>query len=181
MKRLLSLALPFVLASALAAWAQSDTTPSPSSTNQATSPSSSSSKQSNTQNSTPTQANPATSSTMSQSGTTATSQPSLEGCVIRRQTDYFLQPDNGQPVKLNSSQDLSQHVGHRVRVEGSMNNGANSNGTSTADNGASQSGSQSGTQYQEIMVTKVDMISETCPSAMQNQSTPGNNTSQSPK
>lgn len=182
MKRVLTFALPLVLAFSLGALAQSDTTPSPSSTNQATSPSSSSSTQSNAQDSTATQANPATSSTMSQSGTTATSQPSLEGCVIRQQTDYFLQPDNGQPVKLNSSQDLRQHVGHRVRVHGTVKNASSSNnGNGASSSSADQSGKAAGTQYGEITVTKVDTISETCPAAMQNQSAPRKNNSESPK
>ncbi len=203
MKRLLSFALPFLLAAALGAWAQSDTTPSPSSTNQATSPSSSSSTQSNTQDSTSTRANPATSNTMSQSGTSTTSQSSLEGCVIKHETDYFLQPENGKPVKLNSSQDLSQHLGHRVRVEGSVQNGLNSNATGTESNSAANSSSTSngsygsnssastgkvengssspsGTDYQTFEVTRVNMVSESCPSGMQNQSAPNNNT-QSPK
>jgi hypothetical protein len=201
MRRLLSFALPFILAGALGAWAQSDTTPSPSSTNQATSPSSSSSTQSNTQSSTSTQANPATSSTMSQSGTATTNQSSLEGCVIKRETDYFLQPETGEAVKLNSSQDLSPHVGHRVRVEGNVNNAVNSNATGADSNSSMNSGSSgsygsnanagsakvengssspSGTQYQTFDVTRVDMISESCPSGMQNQSAPNNN-SQSPK
>jgi len=175
MKRLLSFALPFILAAVLGAWAQSDTTPSPSSSNQATSPSSSSSTQSNTQSSTSTQANPATSSTMSQSGTSTTNQPSLEGCVIKRETDYFLQPDTGQPVKLNSSQDLSQHVGHRVRVEGNANSELNPNATgnegnsnmnssATSNSGASTgnvengSSSPSGTQYQTFDVTRVSGV-----------------------
>jgi hypothetical protein len=196
MKRLLSFALPLIVAVALGARAQSDTTPSPSSTNQATSPSSSSSTQSNTQNSTSSQANPATSNSMSQSGTSTTNQSSLEGCVIKRETDYFLQPETGQPVRLNSSRDLSQHVGHQVRVEGNVNNGATSNeaaanssyGSNSAASGTASTGkvengntSPSGTQYQTIDVTRVDMISKTCPSGMQNQSAPTNNTSQSPK
>jgi hypothetical protein len=202
MKRLLSFALPFILAGALTAWAQSDTTPSPSSTNQATSPSSSSSTQSNSQNSTSTQANPATSSTMAQSGTSTTNQSSLEGCVIKRQTDYFLQPETGEPVKLNSSQDLSQHVGHHVRVEGNVHNGLNSNATGTESNSSTSNSSTSngsygsnstatgkvengnsspsGTQYETFDVTRVDMVSESCPTGMQNQSVPNNN-SQSPK
>jgi hypothetical protein len=190
MKRLLSFALPFVLAIAWGAWAQSDTTPSPSSTNQATSPTASSSTQSNSQNSTSTQANPATSSTMAQSGTAATNQPSLEGCVVVHQTDYFLQPDRGQPLKLSSSEDLSQHVGHRVRVQGSVNSAAIRSGasgtSSSAKNStgnagsAGQSQSEANTQYQEITLTKVETISESCPSALEDQSVPKNN-SQSPK
>jgi hypothetical protein len=209
MKQLLYLALPIVLLLTLGASAQSDTTPSASSTNQATSPSSSSSTQSNSQDSTARQANPATSSTMSQSGTSTTSQSSLEGCIIRRETDYFLQPDTGQPVKLNSSQDLSEHVGHHVRVQGNVKNGSNSASSASNSNvvgnnsssggayGSSSSGAgtngstgkvengssapSGGTQYEAIDVSRVDTISETCPAGMQNQSAPTNNTTQSPK
>lgn len=116
--------------------------------------------------------------------------------MIKRETDYFLQPETGQPVRLNSSRDLSQHVGHQVRVEGNVNNGATSNeaaanssyGSNSAASGTASTGkvengntSPSGTQYQTIDVTRVDMISKTCPSGMQNQSAPTNNTSQSPK
>ena len=179
MKRLLSLALPLVLAGAMTVWAQSDTTPSPSSTNPATSPSSSSSTQSNAQDSSATQANPATSSTMAQSGTSQTRQPSLEGCIIREQNEYFLQPATGQPVKLSSSEDLSRHVGHRVRVLGTVaNEGNNGSDTNPASSGAGVLASTAGTQYQAITVSKVETISETCPSGMQNQSVPN---SQSPK
>jgi hypothetical protein len=90
-----------------------------------------------------------------------------------------------------------------VRVEGNVNNAVNSNATGTesnsgmnsssASNGSygskssastgkveNGSSSPSGTQYQTFDVTRVDMISESCPSGMQNQSAPNNN-SQSPK
>jgi hypothetical protein len=126
--------------------------------------------------------------------------------VIRRETDYYLQPVTGQPVKLNSTQDLSQHVGHHVRAEGSINNGssaanASGNGSNTTSanggygsssaaagtagsTGKVENGNSSaaaGTQYQEMNVTRVDTISESCPSGMQNQSAPSNNNNQSPK
>jgi len=178
MKRLLSFALPLVIAVTLAAWGQSDTTPSPGSTNQATSPTSGSSTQSNTQESTSTQANPATSSTMAQSGINAGSPTSLEGCVIRQQTDYFLQLDTGQPVKLNSSEDLSQHVGHRVRVQGTSTSTSGSSASNPTNSTGGEASSEANNQSQEIMVTQVETISETCPSP--NQSVPNNN-SQSPK
>jgi hypothetical protein len=44
----------------------------------------------------------------------------VEGCVVHEQTDYFLIPKSGTPVRLNSGTggDLSQHVGHRVKVHG---------------------------------------------------------------
>lgn len=204
MKRVLSLALPLILASALGAVAQSDTTPSTSSTNQAKSPGASSSPESNRQSSSPT-ANPGSSSTMAQSGTTATSSPSVEGCIERQQTEYYLQPETGQAIRLNSSQDLGAHVGHRVRVEGTMNQGTASNpgsntygkdGTSATTNATGGTSSTSadrsstavqsdsaqaasGGPAQEMLVTRVDMISETCPAGMQN--SPKNSPAESPK
>lgn len=211
MKRVLSLVLPLILTICLGSVAQTDTTPSPSSTNPATSPSSSSSTQSNDQATSPAQANPGSSSTLAQSGTTASSSPSVEGCIERKQTDYYLQPETGQPIKLNSSQDLSQHLGHRVRVEGNMNQGSSSGapgsgtygseGTSTTANStggtsnnsadrstsASQSARVSNSANgprQEMLVTRIDMISATCPAGMQNQNSPTskpNNTPESPK
>jgi hypothetical protein len=188
MKRLLSFTLPIVLVAWLGAWAQTDTTPSPNSTNPATSPSSSSSTQSNTQDSTTTEANPATSSTMSRSAASA-GHTGLEGCIIQRNTSYFLEPDHGTTgttVKLESSQDLSQHLGHRVRVEGTVKSGTSSTNaygsTSSASSTVStpspgQSGNQVGISYQEMRVTKVETISETCPSALEDH----NNTRESPK
>jgi len=114
---------------------------------------------------------------MAQSGTTASSPTNLEGCVIRQQTDYFLQPDTGQPVKLNSSEDLSQRVGHRVRVQGTATS-TSGNSASNPTNSTGEAHSEANSQSQEIVVTKVETISETCPSP--NQSVPNNN-SQSPK
>lgn len=210
MKRVLSLVLPLIVAFSLAAVAQSDTTPSPSSTNQATTPSSSSSTQTNSQ-SNPQSAPPANSgSTMAQSGTSASSSPSVEGCIVQQQTDYYLQPETGQPIKLNGSQDLGQHLGHRVRVTGSMNQGQSpsasgsntygKSGTSSVSNSTggtssnsadrSNAGTQSaGTQSnsvngptQEMLVSRVDIISETCPAGMQsNPTNKTNNTPESPK
>lgn len=151
MKRLLTLALPFVLAVGLSAIAQ-DTNSS--SNPQATSPSTSSSQASS-------------SSTASNSG----QQASVEGCIVRQQTDYFLQPENGSPIKLNSTEDLSKHVGHHVRVEGSENSmGSSSSNTSGGSSSASNpaSTSSSSNANQEIQVTRVQMISETCPANIQN-------------
>lgn len=211
MKRVLSLVLPLILTICLGALAQTDTTPSPSSTNQATSPRSSSSTQSNDQTTSPAQANPGSSSTMEQSGTTASSSPSVEGCIVQRQADYYLQPETGQAIKLNSSQDLSQHLGHRVRVEGNMNQASSSGspgsgtygsgGSSAAANSTGGTSSNSADRSttatqsaavnnsangptQEMLVTGVDMISATCPAGMQNQNSPTskpNNTPESPK
>lgn len=44
----------------------------------------------------------------------------LKGCVIREETDYFLVPKHGNPVRLGASgtTNLSEHVGHEVTVHG---------------------------------------------------------------
>jgi hypothetical protein len=62
----------------------------------------------------------------------------VEGCVAREQTDYFLIPKSGTPVRLNAgaSGDLSQHAGHRVKVHGNemaaSNAGAGMQSSATA-------------------------------------------------
>jgi hypothetical protein len=211
MKRVLSLALPLIVAFSLGSLAQTDTTPSSSSTNQAATPSASSSTQTNSQSNPQSGAPANPGRTMEQSGTSASSSPSVEGCIVRQQTDYYLQPETGQPIKLNSSsRDLGEHVGHRVRVTGSMSQGqgasaagsssygqsgtssvSNSTGgnsSSTADRnsaGTQGAGTQSNSvngPTQEMLVSRVDMISETCPAGMQsNPASKTNNTPQSPK
>ena len=173
MKRILTLGLPFVLAWALTAMAQET---NPNSTTLVATPSTSNS------------ASPSTASQRANNG----QQTSVEGCIVRERTDYFLQPENGAPIKLNSTEDLSQHVGHHVRVQGTeANHGAgtatsagatgtenpspssNPSGSgspaTSANPGSSSSaaGNQSGAN-REIQVTKVQMISETCPANIQN-------------
>jgi hypothetical protein len=62
----------------------------------------------------------------------------VEGCVVHEQIDYFLIPKSGTPVRLNSgtSGDLSQHVGHRVKLQGNetavSNAGAGMQSSATA-------------------------------------------------
>lgn len=44
----------------------------------------------------------------------------VEGCVMREATDFFLVPSSGSPIRLNGSTgvDLSTQEGHLVRVRG---------------------------------------------------------------
>lgn len=62
-----------------------------------------------------------TTSTTTSQTTTNPQQANLDGCVIREQADYFLVPQAGSPIKLQSSagQDFSSKVGQRVKVTGS--------------------------------------------------------------
>lgn len=81
----------------------------------------------------------------------------IEGCIIREETVYFIQPPTGQRTRLNAGKtDLSSHVGQNARVSG----------TTSADNSSaskSQSSTSPGTETGELLVTRVDMISEKCP------------------
>jgi hypothetical protein len=112
---------------------------------------------------------------------------------VKEQADYFLQPANGaQRMKLNGDNDeISKHVGHHVRVEGNQMNAAaatnaannSATGTTASTSGAETNDSSStGTSTsttagstgntQEIQVTRVNMVSETCPADMQSGSSP---------
>jgi hypothetical protein len=53
-----------------------------------------------------------------QSASNSGQEQSLEGCVTRRETDFYITPENGTPVKLRSNQDLSSAENHNVRVRG---------------------------------------------------------------
>lgn len=147
------------------------------------------------------------SSQMSSSGKAKT----IEGCVVREESDYFLVPKRGTPVRISSTGagDISGHVGHQVKAHGTESM-ASSMGAGTSGqagtSGTVAGGETSGTSAQagqetsgavgtpttppsgtagaagttgtagsgtgalhsaanrEIVVDRVDMVSETCPS-----------------
>ncbi len=84
------------------------------------------------QYSNPSSASPQASS--SQAG--ASSQQTIEGCLVKESSDFFLVPKSGNPIKLEATarEDLAEHEGHKVKVTG--------NETSM---GAAASGSSAGT------------------------------------
>lgn len=141
---------------------------------------------------------------MSSSGKAKT----IEGCVVREETDYFLVPKHGNPVRISSTGagDISSHVGHQVKAHGTesmvSNMGAGTSGQA-GTSGTVAGGETSGTSAQagqetsgsvgtstnppsgtagatgtagtgtgalhsaanrEIVVDRVDMVSETCAS-----------------
>jgi hypothetical protein len=102
----------------------------------------------------------------SQSATGAAKQQTIEGCVVRAEQAYYIQPATGDKTKLNTgSQDVSAHVGHNVRVSGNMNEAgsqAPSGGTQTSAGGAG-----AGAAAPELVVTRVDVVAESCPPEIQ--------------
>jgi hypothetical protein len=78
-----------------------------------------------------------TGSTSGQAGSMSSSsqgQASVEGCIVREQTDYFIVPQSGTPVRLASTSvtTIAPHTGHRVKVDGTemaSNTGGGVSGT----------------------------------------------------
>jgi hypothetical protein len=117
----------------------------------------------------------------------------LEGCVTKEQSDYFIQPMSGERERLTGSQDFSSKVGKNVKVNGteqttsasatdrtstsgsasseSQNNAAGSiagNAGSANASGTGASGSANGNWTgKDFMVTKIETISESCPASTQ--------------
>jgi hypothetical protein len=91
---------------------------------------------------------------------------SVEGCVIRRESAFYIQPATGDKTKLNSGgQDLDSHVGKNVRVSGNMNNSGSQSGNAQSSTGAT--GTDTGAAEPELLVTRVDVIADSCPPEIQ--------------
>ncbi|MBV8208106.1 MAG: hypothetical protein JO041_15080 [Acidobacteria bacterium] len=115
-------------------------------------------------------------------------QQTLEGCVTKKETDYFITPDNGSAIRLRGSQDLASAEGHRARITGHYGNetasatagtsqsspgstGGSSNSQALPQSGSANAGAGSGTATasvgQDFLVTEVQATSTTCPSGSQ--------------
>jgi len=99
-----------------------------------------------------------------------TAEKKLKGCIASQGDKYVLQDKHGKEIALSGSQDLSSHVGHTVTVHGTYANGSDaSTGASSATSATAASGGTSGGG--QFVVSKVDMVSETCTMAKGNDST----------
>ena len=82
----------------------------------------------------------------------------MKGCIQSESGKYMLQDKHGKEIALGGSADFASHVGHTVTVHGTFAGGPDSGSTATAT--SSNSGmSAAGGQF---IVSKVDMVSETC-------------------
>jgi hypothetical protein len=89
----------------------------------------------------------------------ATSEKKLKGCIASQGDKYVLQDKHGKEVSLSGSQDLASHVGHTVTVHGTYANGSDA---STGASSATSATANAGTAGDHFLVSKVDMISDTC-------------------
>jgi len=136
-------------------------------------------------------------------GSSSAGEKTLDGCIVKEQTDYLIEPAMGDRERLTGS-DVSSHVGHHVKVHGteaaaSASNSSGAAGTTgsmasndrTSTSGSASSESQnnaagsiagnagspnatgtaasSGSNWsgKDFMVTKVDMVSDSCPADIQ--------------
>lgn len=76
----------------------------------------------------------------------------VKGCIRSEGGSYALEDAHGRTYALNSTEDLSAHVGHEVVVHG----------TESAGGGSAVSGGSAGAGEKTINVSKVDMVSDTC-------------------
>ena len=123
--------------------AQSNSTPSPSTSSPSSSGQSSSASSSGQ-----------TSSASSGGDTT------VEGCLSGSSGSYTLTDKNGTAYQLTGdTAKLSEHVGHEVKVTGTTGSGASASGSSGAASSAGSAGSQ-----QTLQVSSVKHVSKTCQS-----------------
>ena len=135
-------------------------------------------------------------STASDQAAANSGEQTLDGCIVKEQADYFIQPESGDRERLTGSQDLSPHVGHHVKVHGleaanSASTGSSSNASdrtstsgtasketqnnaagSMAGNAGSSNATGTGSHASNVSgknfnVTRVDMVSESCPASIQ--------------
>src|SRR5712692_11444711 len=89
----------------------------------------------------------------------------VKGCIRSEGGKFVLEDAHGRMYSLNTSEDLSAHVGHEVVVHGAVSgNGSamNKSDMSKSDTSNSSMSSSAAGGNKEIAVTKVDMVSETC-------------------
>lgn len=99
-----------------------------------------------------------------QAGTTGSTESSgkmkgektLKGCIESSGAgQYTLAEKGGKSVTLNSTEDLSAHVGHEVKVHGSYGSGVGASASASSTGASANAG-------ETFNVTKVDMVSEQC-------------------
>jgi uncharacterized protein DUF5818 len=77
----------------------------------------------------------------------------VKGCIRSQGGSYVLEDAHGRTFALNSTEDLSAHVGHEVVIHGTESGAsAGSSAASTGSAGAEKT----------ITVSKVDHVSDTC-------------------
>jgi hypothetical protein len=93
----------------------------------------------------------------SQAGAANKDKASMTGCLSRGTNagEYMLKTDNGQMTVLMSTEDLSKHLNHKVKVNGTKD-------TTTSPAGAPKSDDKDTAKSGSFRVQSVEHISDTC-------------------
>jgi hypothetical protein len=89
----------------------------------------------------------------------------MKGCIEKSGNDFFLANGKGRRMMLQpGATDLSAHVGHEVKIHGTVENGAAASmGTTGETTGTTGKHDKHGDRM--MTVDKIDMVSETCPAS----------------
>lgn len=87
----------------------------------------------------------------------------LKGCIESQGGQYVLKEKSGKEIPLTGSADFASHVGHTVTVHGTMEKGvASSMGTSGSEKSAAGTMGSSASSSEQLSVSKIDHVSDTC-------------------
>lgn len=93
--------------------------------------------------------------------TTAGSQTTVQGCLSGSDGSYTVTDKGGASFQLTGdTSKLSQHVGHEIKVTGTVN----SMSTPSSDGSASSAASASGSSQQTLAVSSFKHVAKTCAS-----------------
>jgi hypothetical protein len=85
----------------------------------------------------------------------SSSSKSVEGCIVRQETDYYIVPEQGSAKKLtDNTGEVGQHVGHHVKVTGAETSSSAATSGGTSGSNAENEG---------FIVAEVNMVSANCP------------------
>lgn len=86
----------------------------------------------------------------------------MKGCITADSAgNYFLVPRQGKKVQLNTSGEITSHVGQQVKVSGAFVDAQGAAGSSAS--GGNPKGKPKERPARELRVVKVDVLAATCP------------------
>jgi len=103
---------------------------------------------------------------------TAAGEQTMEGCIVREATTYYIQPVNGPRQKLSESQDVAKNEGNHVVVHGTAQSSSASSAGNPASAPAASGQPSASSGDQAFNVTRVDTIATNCPDSMKGKSNP---------
>lgn len=101
---------------------------------------------------------------------TAAGEQTIEGCIVRQATTYFIQPASGPPEKLSESPDVAKNEGSHVVVHGTEQSSSASNAANPESSPAATG--QPSSAEPTFNVTRVDTVETNCPDSMKGKSKP---------